>query len=86
MRIPTMYFKAGEGHCRVREICPEEFEIAMLEVLESGEVEVFYLERFRTLENALRKLLEKGIASSQEFYMGDAVPMCEFELWVESCV
>jgi hypothetical protein len=86
MKMKTMYLKNGTSRCRVREIEDGGYEIAMINVPQSGEPEVFYLERFRTVENLLRKLVEKGVIDTEEIWTDEAIPVGELMNWIESCV
>jgi len=83
----TYYYKDGNDRCRLRALInvdeefPHGWEVAMLEVFpETGEVEVFYLERFRELKNAIATMGAKGVDFDTEFYLEDE-PDKEIEYW-----
>lgn len=97
MARPTQFFKNGNERCRLRELPNGTFEVAIISIEENGEVEVYYLERFRNFENALQALLNKGICGGDEFSL--AIPregnisamearmiQREREYWLEACI
>ena len=78
------YFMDGNDRCRFR--CLQKdgnlvYEVAMIEVCDDGTVEVFYLERFRELDNALNTMESKGV-----FDMPFYPPEEELAFWENVCI
>lgn len=80
------FFKSDNHRCRFQHIITENeeyYQVTLLEIDQYNLAEVFYLERFRKLENALRAMELKGIIPESQEYVPDAQ---EQDYWTEACV
>ena len=91
--VRTKYYISDNDRCRFRHVtlenedhsCTEYYEVAMIEVFSQSEYcEVFYLERFKELENAIKAMSAKGVDFDAEYNPYDDDQ--EIGYWFEACI
>lgn len=76
----TTYFRNENDRCRFRSFQKDGklvYEVALMTINGSLDAEVFYIERFRKIENAILVMDAKGVDFDEEY----EPDMAELNLW-----